>query len=90
MFHVKVIISGLILSPYEYNKKTGLMIVCPITSKVKGYPFEVKVEGQKISGVILADQVKSLDWKSRRASLIEKGKAHTLVEVQGKLLALLD
>ena len=62
---------ALVLSPEEYNKKVGLAIFCPITNQVKGYPFEVLIpEGLKTSGVILADQVKSLDWKTRNTELI--------------------
>ena len=62
---------ALVLSPEEYNKKVGLAIFCPITNQVKGYHFEVLIpEGLKTSGVILADQVKSLDWKTRNAELI--------------------
>ena len=54
---------AVVLSPSGYNGKTGLMLCCPITSRVKGYPFEVAVEGVTgITGVILADQIKSLDW----------------------------
>jgi len=62
---------ALVLSPEDYNKKVGLAIFCPITNQVKGYPFEVLIpEGLKTSGVILADQVKSLDWKTRNTELI--------------------
>lgn len=54
------------LSPRSYNRKSGLAVFCPITSKVKGYPFEVVIDDAKgISGVILADQIKSLDWRKR-------------------------
>jgi mRNA interferase MazF len=57
-----------VLSPETYNRKAGLFLACPVTSKVKGYPFEVVLpDGSDVSGVILADQVKSLDWKARRA-----------------------
>ena len=57
-----------VLSPAAYNKKIGLALLCPITSQVKGYPFEVEIpNGSSVSGVILADQIKSLDWKSRAA-----------------------
>jgi len=49
-------------SPQAYNKKTGLALFCPITTKQKGYPFEVKIEAGKINGVVLSDQIKSLDW----------------------------
>jgi mRNA interferase MazF len=68
---------ALTLSPKAYNQKVGLAIFCPITSQEKGYPFEVKVDSYKISGVILADQVKSLDWRKREAEFI--GKAPSLV-----------
>ncbi len=59
---------AVVLSPRAYNAKVGLAIFCPVTSKVKGYPFEVALpEGFAVQGVILADQVKSLDWRARRA-----------------------
>lgn len=59
---------ALVLSPAAYNGKVGLAILCLITSQVKGYPFEVLIpEGLEISGAILSDQVKSLDWKARKA-----------------------
>jgi mRNA interferase MazF len=65
---------ALVLSPAAYNGKTGLMLCCPITSQVKGYPFEVAVEGEAgITGVILADQIKSLDWRARQTR--RKGRA---------------
>lgn len=60
---------ALVLSPAAYNGKTGLMLCCPITSQVKGYPFEVPLDSAgSAQGVILSDQVKSLDWRARRAS----------------------
>lgn len=62
---------AIVLSPAQYNSKAGLAIVCPITTQAKGYPFEVPIPaGQKIAGVVLADQLKSVDWKSRRAKLV--------------------
>jgi len=62
---------ALVLSPAAYNGKVGLAILCPITSQVKGYPFEVQIPmGLPLEGVILSDQVKSLDWKARKAELI--------------------
>src|SRR5215218_2502163 len=64
---------ALVLSPVAYNRKVGLALVCPITSQVKGYPFEVQMpEGTEVAGVILADQVKSLDWRARRAKVVER------------------
>ncbi|PJZ64070.1 endoribonuclease MazF [Leptospira wolffii] len=62
---------ALVLSPKEYNAKTGLAIFCPITSKIKGYPFEVVVKSKKIDGVVLSDQIKNLDWTIREAEFIE-------------------
>ncbi|MDO8444527.1 MAG: endoribonuclease MazF [Deltaproteobacteria bacterium] len=62
---------ALVLSPAAYNKKVGLAIFCPVTNQVKGYPFEVSIpKGLKISGAILTDQVKSLDWKTRNVEFI--------------------
>jgi mRNA interferase MazF len=79
----------IVLSPLEYNKKTSLMIVCPITSKVKGYPFEVPVRAHQIEGVVLSDQIKSLDWRTRKVSFIEKASTEILEDVQEKLLLLI-
>ncbi len=82
---------ALILSPAAYNGKVGLAILCPVTSQVKGYPFEVLIpEGLKISGAILSDQVKSLDWKVRQAKFVCTLPAATLNEVLQKLNALLE
>ena len=62
---------ALVLSPKAYNVKVGLAIFCPITSQVKGYPFEVAIpQGLTVGGVILSDQVKSLDWKARQAEFV--------------------
>lgn len=63
---------ALCLSHYEYNKKTHLALFCPITSHIKGYPFEILLTNHSISGCILSDQIKSLDWKSRNCRFIEK------------------
>jgi mRNA interferase MazF len=80
---------AIVLSRKEYNRKTGLAVFCPITSKIKGYPFEVLVAGQKISGAVLADQVKSFDWKFRKAKFIERADSHVFEEVVGKLYAII-
>jgi mRNA interferase MazF len=62
---------ALVLSPGAYNGRVGLALLCPITSQVKGYPFEVPVpEGLKVGGAVLSDQVKSLDWRARNSALI--------------------
>ncbi|MBQ0168134.1 MAG: endoribonuclease MazF [Treponema sp.] len=60
------------ISQKLYNEKTGLALFCPVTSHVKGYPFEVVLTGHSINGCILSDQVKNLDYVQRKCSLIEK------------------
>ena len=80
---------ALCLSPKKYNEKTSLGIFVPITSKAKGYPFEVPVKGTKISGVVLSDQVRSLDWRARKANFIEKCSPEVLEEVVEKLKLIL-
>ncbi len=81
---------ALVVSPASYNGKVGLAVLCPITSQVKGYPFEVAIpSGLKVSGVVLSDQVKSLDWRMRRAEFICKLPRQTVSEVIDKLGALL-
>ena len=81
---------ALVLSPATYNGKVGLAILCPITSQIKGYPFEVLIpDGLKISGAILSDQVKSLDWKARQAEFICKLPSAALNEVLQKLSTLI-
>ena len=62
---------AVVLSPAEYNGKVGLALLCPITSQIKGYPFEVQLPADsEIEGAILADQLKSLDWRARKATMI--------------------
>lgn len=79
---------ALVLSPEKYNRLRGMMICCPMTSKIKGYPFEV-IESQAPPSVVLADQVKSLDWRARRASKKGKISQVALAEVQAKIRVLL-
>jgi mRNA interferase MazF len=81
---------ALVLSPAAYNGKVGLAILCPITSQVKGYPFEVKIpDGLEVSGAILSDQVKSLDWKARKAEFACELPPATFNEVVQKLSTLI-
>lgn len=80
---------ALVLSPKAYNAKTQLMLCCPITSQVKGYPFEVAVAGAAINGVVLADQVKSVDWVARHAKFEGRVAPEIVEEVLAKLLVLL-
>ena len=76
---------AIVISPKEYNEKVGLGLFCPITSKIKGYPFEVKISNKKIKGVVLSDQLKSLDWISRHADFIVKSKKEEIKEVIDKI-----
>jgi mRNA interferase MazF len=81
---------ALVLSPQAYNSKVGLALCCPITSAQKGYPFEVVLpEQSRISGVVLADQVKSLDWRIRKAEVVSRLGPELVQEVLSKIEALL-
>jgi len=79
---------ALVLSPRAYNKKTGLVLVVPITSQVKGYPFEVALTGKKVKGVVLADQLRTLDWRVRKVRYIERATDSTVQATQARILAL--
>jgi mRNA interferase MazF len=82
---------AVVVSPRSYNGKVGLGLFCPITSQVKDYPFEVAIPaGSPVNGVVLADQVRSLDWRVRRAEFAGRLPADTSAEVVGKLTALLE
>ena len=76
---------ALTLSFKAYNEKIGLALFCPITSKVKGYPFEVELELKKIKGSVLSDQIKSLDWRERNIEFIEKIGDKKMEEVIEKI-----
>lgn len=81
---------ALVLSPYAYNAKVGLAILCPITRHVKGYPLEVPLpRGMKTKGVVLADHVKSLDWQAREGCIVERVPSPVLTDVLAKLALLL-
>jgi len=80
-----------VLSPGSYNNKTGLAIFCPVTSQIKGYPFEVLLpEGLPAAGAVLSDQIKSLDWRSRNAELLCTLPASIINEILRKLNTLLS
>jgi mRNA interferase MazF len=81
---------GLVLSPAEYNQASGLALACPITSRVKGYPFEVAVSSNQIQGVVLADQLRSLDWRARPFAFVERAGEETVEKVQALLSTLLQ
>ena len=78
---------ALVISPSGYNGKTSLMLCCPMTTQIKGYPFEVTMAGSRPSAV-LADQVKSLDWTVRKAKYKGKASAAKLASVRAKIVAL--
>jgi len=80
---------ALVLSPRIYNQRAGLAIICPITSKIKGYPFEVPITGRRVQGAILADQARSMDWRARQFTFIESAHADVIDGVRQSLAALL-
>jgi mRNA interferase MazF len=81
---------ALVLSPQIYNSKSSLILCCPMTTQIKGYPFEVVIEVNGIRTAILADQLKSLDWKARKAKLKAKVNPLDLDEVKAKIKPLLQ
>jgi len=82
---------AVVLSPRSYNGKTGLAILCPVTSHIKGYPFEVALpDGLPVSGAVLSDQVKSLDWRVRNTELICTLPEEVVSEIMQKLGTLLS
>lgn len=81
---------ALVLSPKAYNAATGLMLCCPVTSQIKGYPFEVELVGVKgLKGVVLSDQLRSLDWEARGAEKAGRAADEVLADVLAKLKVLL-
>ncbi|NCS98654.1 hypothetical protein GW764_00525 [Candidatus Parcubacteria bacterium] len=80
---------AIVITPYENNSVTGLAVVCPITSKVKKYIFEVAFNSTEISGAILVDQLRSIDIKNRKIKFIEKASNKTIADTVGKALALI-
>jgi mRNA interferase MazF len=81
---------AVVLSPISYNRKVGLALFCPVTNQIKGYPFEVNIpSGMKITGAVLSDQVKSLDWKIRNTEFYDKVPDTVISEILKKLGVLL-
>jgi mRNA interferase MazF len=78
----------LVLSPVEFNRGSGLLVCCPMTTQLTGYPFEVVIQGDSAS-VVLVDQVRSVDWEARRATLKGRVSVAEMAEVRGKLVALI-
>jgi mRNA interferase MazF len=82
---------AVVISPKAYNGKTGLCIVCPATTKQKGYAFEVVLDSPSGEvSVVLSDHVRSLDWRTRKVELIRRLDTQTLDDIIGRLLALID
>lgn len=82
---------ALVLSAERFNRSTGLLLACPITSRVRGYPLEIALpEGLGVQGVVLAHHTRSLDWRSRRAEVIEAAPQETLKAVLNVLTAILE
>jgi mRNA interferase MazF len=79
---------ALVLSPVGYNSKTSLMLCCPMTTQIKDYPFEVRISAN-VSSVVLSDQIKSVDWRARKAKRRGKVSAEELAEVRAKIHALI-
>lgn len=81
---------AIVLSPNAYNSKTSLVVAVPVTNHVKGYPFEVRLPSQmKTTGVVLADQIRSLDWQARRAKYVETAPSSVLKDIHERLGLLL-
>jgi mRNA interferase MazF len=82
---------ALVISPKTYNGKVGLALFCPITSKIKGYPFEVLLpDGCSVGGVVLSDQLKSLDWRTEKVKFIERISLDLMAMVTARVLPLLE
>ena len=82
---------ALVLSPNTYNGKVGLALFCPVSSKIKGYPFEVELpDGYAVRGVVLSDQLTSLDWRLRKVKFIERASFDIMAMVTARVLPLLE
>ncbi len=82
---------ALVLTPSAYNKLVGLAVFCPVTNQVKGYPFETSLPpGLRVQGVVLADHVRSLDWRARHAEVICKAPTEVVSDVTAKVQALIS
>jgi mRNA interferase MazF len=82
---------AVVISPQQYNRRVGLALVCPVTSQVKGYPFEVVLPpGLEAQGAILSDQLKTLDWRARKARYVCTIPSEVLDETVARILALVD
>src|SRR5438067_8107572 len=80
---------AIVLSPKSYNRAAGLAVCCPITSQVKGYPFEIAVNGAKVKGVVLCDHVRSVDWRERSTQFTERAESDTVEAVADRVAVLI-
>jgi mRNA interferase MazF len=82
---------ALVVSPRAYNRKVGHALCCPVTSQVKGYPFEVLLPGSaRVRGAVLSDQLKSLDWRARQAVRCDRVPEDVMAEITARILTLVD
>ncbi len=82
---------ALVVSPKSYNAASGLALLCPVTSRVRGHPFEVALpEGGAVTGVVLSDQIRNLDWRARKARLIARAPGNVLEEARAKVQTLIE
>ncbi len=81
---------ALVLSPAIYNARAGLMVCCPISTRIKGYPFEVLTSVEGVDCAVLSDQVRSLDWRARKAKRKAVASANVLIEVRARVKTLLQ
>ncbi len=79
----------LVLSSKKYNELTSLMVACAITTRIKGYSYEVPIEDKKVEGVVLSDQMRNLDWRSRKVRFIQKASKEVFEEVKENIETLL-
>ena len=82
--------SALVISSRNYNERSGMMLACPITSKIKGYPFEVRIKSKKMEGVVLADQIKNVDWRARKPAYDERASDYVIFKTQGLIESLVS
>ena len=80
---------AIVLSSKVYNGKSGMMVVCPITSKTKQYPFEVELKTAKLDGAVLIDQIRSLDWRARKTTFLEQLSPTLIAEIQERVIQLI-
>ncbi len=82
---------ALVVTKKSYNERAGLALLCPVTNQAKGYPFEVRLGPEsKVSGVVLADQLKSMDFRARKAKLAGRATREVVADLRAKLHALID